>query len=43
MVEIANSKSQRRGFQSIGGYDLEKQILTEMFIKYLPMKEPVNT
>lgn len=36
MIEIATSKSQRRGFQSIGGYDLEKQILTEMFIKYLP-------
>lgn len=36
MVEIATSKAQKQGFQSIGGYDIEQQILTEMFIKYLP-------
>lgn len=34
--EIANSKSQNKGFRSLGGYEFEKGILTNLFINYLP-------
>lgn len=36
MEEIAKSKSQKNGFDSLGGYNYEKMILTNEFINYLP-------